>query len=352
MVKRAGLQGSVSSRGAPGSTRRWLSLPMLLAAILCGACTPIVEDGEVLELGEQDELVGRSGTIAMAPGSGVEVRAGGALILRGSRVTGGALRRGDPSGILPQSAITEGAPGIRVEGGTLLAQAREVSGGPTVVDLDFVDPPLMDSGPAFITPVTGGSAIVATDAVVEIDSGGFFGGLPDGPTLAWPSDALRIERSTLQIRGGGFVGGNFAADRSDPILQLGRSLVANRSRIEISGGVFFDLVQLDDSISTIRGGQFGAIRVGGAVSADDPPGCLELAGGSLRELGVFGNETAILVGSGFDRPLGPLEDSGILLSGTLSDGSILNGVRVFQGASAHIVLAAPGTSSCTALSAE
>ena len=66
---------------------RRLRLPaviLMLGGLAASACTPIVEDGEVLELGSEDQLVGGAGDLTMAPRAGVEVRPGGTLLLRGA----------------------------------------------------------------------------------------------------------------------------------------------------------------------------------------------------------------------------------------------------------------------------
>jgi hypothetical protein len=328
-----------------------------LSVIFGSACELVVTDGQTATLGAADAV------FAVLTPNAVRVQPGGTLVVEGADVVGRGVRvealDAVPPDVLGPAVVSEGG-FVRVRRGTL-------SGGNLlVVANDPATPPNPPQGSPIdllLSPRPLPSALVATDSVVEIEGGTLVSGSQPGPTGAerfFTLPALSLTRGELAIRGGEFLRGEEAL--SFFLIPPRVVVSALQARVAISGGSFDGWVRLAGSQSRISGGQVGRLVLGPALPQPSGPGCTEIQGGGIATVLIISpDETLLILGTGFNQPLGLVPITAVSppdfpegnpdtpsarVSGVLADGRAFS-LNVFTTTlDAKVVLAPPGAARC------
>ena len=297
------------------------------AAVLVGmmACDFVVPGGQTTTI---DSMVKTAG--ADKTPNAVEVQPGfpgqppGTLIVRDAVLQGHdrAFQESKDEALPPGAAIVSRGGRVRIFSGNVSA------GNVQVMPRDpSADPPPRAS--YALAPALSAT----TSSTIEIMGGTFTSSSLTGsvPILV-DAPAIAVSDSQLTITNGTFLLGDNPLRRAGQ-LPVTPSVLAARSRVEISGGSFASgTVQLFSSRTVIRGGSFGrGVSLGlrppplgftpipnGPPNAPlvpllPAPGCTEIGGGSFPSapsvvgVGVVeAGERVFIYGSGFNLPYGPL----------------------------------------------
>ena len=337
---------------------------MLALALAFGAnaaCELVVAGGQSVTVGDDAAFIGTSGNRMTPARPAGSVQPTGQLIVDAAQFTGGGFLAMPSTGPSP-IANGAGAPGILAAGADLQLRngARLVGGG-------------AQAPTGNVPTYSGGPGLAAIEATVTMRAGARATGgriqLQEGATPALavsivPGPGMVLSRSILAMTGGRIRAAEFPTGLVDPIPVNVNDLLANGSTVAITGGNLRGIFT-SGSLVRISGGLVG--RVLQVPSSTFPPlalnpalaaflplsGCTEIRGGQVNEIVVNGDRV-LLVGSGFNRPLGDVPLNGrtpVVVTGTLANGdplsvSITNPLPATPNSPIRVTLARPGTDSC------
>jgi hypothetical protein len=322
----------------------------LLSIAFGGACDLVIGRGPTTILGN------RGSVFAVRTPNAASVVDGGSLFVRDADLfgLGQVVEQGDPFRPPTGAAI------VANDGFVIVAAGTIRGGNALVVPQDPTTPPRLPPGGAVpsTAPTPLAAALVAeADSFVSIEGGTLISGGLLGLSESYVvGPAVSVNETQLRISGGELRMGTSV----DAPPSTGTVLLARDSQVDIRGGTFAGLVNLQSTGADIGGGNFRdglALGVGLVVRAltgiHGGPGCTDIRGGSIPSLSVGGpDERVFIFGTDFNLPLGPLAPPSLSLQGTrrtvsgrFEDGSAFQ-IDVVAEDGSKVVLATPESVGC------